>query len=284
MLAASQRFRPARVVLGLLLLSFAAPVPHALTQDVASGFLPGNISVIAGGGTGDINIPAVQAELSVPEAIAVDSNGNVFISEGNPSQNPGSPGTNSVLVVASGKGPVPPMLAAILNGQEPQAGFLYGPVTGNNTNAGTLANGAAAALAIYGYIQGMAFDSNDNLYIADGINGVVRLIYQGGPTPPVLTAEGYSPTIGAVYTIAGTMQVASSGAAIGDGGSALQATLSYPDDAKVDSYGNVYITDYSDNVVRVVYAGGTIPLILTAENVTPHSGYIADTYTLLPAP
>jgi hypothetical protein len=117
------------------------------------------------------------------------------------------------------------MLSAVLSGQ-PQAGFVYGPITGDNTNTGTLANGAQAAVATFGYVQGMVFDDSDNLYIADSINDVVRVIYQGGAVPPVLIAEGVtSPTVGAVYTIAGTMQVGSSGTDIGDGGSALLATL-----------------------------------------------------------
>jgi hypothetical protein len=40
-------------------------------EDVPSGFLPGNISVIGGGGTNGVGFPAVQAALSIPEAIAV---------------------------------------------------------------------------------------------------------------------------------------------------------------------------------------------------------------------
>jgi DNA-binding beta-propeller fold protein YncE len=58
-------------------------------------------------------------------------------------------------------------------------------------------------------------------------------------------------TAGDIYTIAGNGKAGFSG----DGGPAIQAELSFPDDAAVDAAGNLLIADQSNSRVRVAAAG-----------------------------
>src|SRR5271155_1345 len=57
-----------------------------------------------------------------------------------------------------------------------------------------------------------------------------------------------------ISTIAGT----GTAGYTGDGGPATSATMSVPDDVVFDSFGNFYIADAGNDVVRKVTAGGTI--------------------------
>lgn len=91
--------------------------------------------------------------------------------------------------------------------------------------------------------SGIAIDAQNNIFIADSNNHVVRKV------------DG---TTGLISAIAGTGQ--SSGYS-GDGGLATLSKLSYPQDVAVDSKGNVYISDFGNNVIRKVSAAGFISTI-----------------------
>lgn len=81
--------------------------------------------------------------------------------------------------------------------------------------------------------SGVAFDSNENLYVADTNNHVVRLIPQQGP----------------VRILAGTGEAGYSG----DGGQAGDARLNQPSGVAVDPVnGLLYIADTGNNAVRRV--------------------------------
>ena len=54
---------------------------------------------------------------------------------------------------------------------------------------------------------------------------------------------------------------------IGDGGPATSAYLNDPTDIKLDSYGNLFINDFLDDVIRVVYSGSQAPPILAADGI-----------------
>ena len=88
-------------------------------------------------------------------------------------------------------------------------------------------------------LQGLAFDSAGNLYIVDAQNEDIVKI----------------DTAGNVSTVAGTAEM---GGYSGDGGRATSAKLSQPIDVALDGAGNLYIADYSNNVVRKVDASGII--------------------------
>ena len=58
----------------------------------------------------------------------------------------------------------------------------------------------------------------------------------------------------------------------GDGCSAIQATINEPLDTAIDAYNNIYVADYADNLVRVVYQGGPV-LAATLIAATPNYAF-----------
>ncbi|MDR3736883.1 MAG: Ig-like domain repeat protein, partial [Acidobacteriaceae bacterium] len=131
------------------------------------------------------------------------------------------------------------------------AGLLGG---GTGTSAkgqtGYLGDGGPATSAAMNGPRGVGPDAHGNVYIADTGNSVIRRVdgltgvmstFAGGPG----CVQGSNASCTKGYT--------------GDGGPANLATLSGVEDVQVDSFGNVYIADAGNNVLRVVYAGGTVP-------------------------
>jgi sugar lactone lactonase YvrE len=112
----------------------------------------------------------------------------------------------------------------------------------------------------------MVFDAAGNLYIAEGSNHRIRKITPAGAVSTVAGNGTYNNSVGVV------------GATIGDNGPATSALVNQPVAVAVDSFGNIYMTDYEYELVRVVYEAGTTlaNLILltnpTLTSVTP--GYI----------
>ena len=111
--------------------------------------------------------------------------------------------------------------------------YIY-TVAGNGTS-GFSGDGGPAVLADLNTPEGTVMDSAWNLYIADEANNVVRKVAAG---------------TGIITTIAGTGIAGYSG----DNGAATSAQLYDPCCLAVDSAGNLYIADYSNNVVRLVNA------------------------------
>src|SRR5439155_25710317 len=99
-------------------------------------------------------------------------------------------------------------------------------------------DGGPATSALLSLPRGVAVDPDDNLYVADTGNNVVRKV-----TPA-----------GVISSVAGTGAAGSAG----DGGAATAATLSGPQGVAVDGAGNLYISDTTNNKVRKVDASGFI--------------------------
>ena len=171
----------------------------------------GNISTVAGNGnysySGDSG-QATSAQLNTPQAVAVDySSGNLYIADT----------ANNVVrrVTAAG---------------------VISTIAGNGT-AGSAGDGSAATSAQLNSPQGIAVDTNGNVYIADTQNARVRKIVNG-----------------TINTVAGSGTPGFGG----DNGSATSAQLNYPAGLAVDGSGNLYIADFSNNRIRKVNSGGTI--------------------------
>jgi uncharacterized protein (TIGR03437 family) len=109
-------------------------------------------------------------------------------------------------------------------------------------NAG-YGDGGPPILAQIGAPEGLAFDADGNLYIADGLDHRVRRI---------------SPD-GAVTTIAGNGRPGLRG----DGGPARAAQLNAPFGLAVDAAGNLYIADLGNARIRKVSPGGVISTLAT---------------------
>jgi sugar lactone lactonase YvrE len=124
-------------------------------------------------------------------------------------------------------------------------------VAGNGTSAYS-GDGAAATNASLSHPTGVAVDASGNLYIADQGNNRIRKVGANG----------------VITTLAGS---AINGFA-GDGGPAVNASLSHPADVAVDGLGNVFIADSGNKRIRKVGNNGII--ITVAGN--GDSGYYGD--------
>ena len=107
--------------------------------------------------------------------------------------------------------------------------------TGAQGYSGDGANATAAELnAPYG----VTVDATGNVYIADSYNNRIRMVS----------------TTGIISTVAGTRAQGYSG----DGANATAAALFFPIDVTVDATGNIYITDFVNNRIRMVSTSGII--------------------------
>lgn len=127
-----------------------------------------------------------------------------------------------------------------------------------------------------------------------GILGAVALFGGAGIAPahgqvaqvPFLSATAGLPAGGSGTLCANdipTFQGTNSGAHVGDGCLPTQAILSSPSSTAVDVYGNIYISDNANRLLRVIYQGGPTlgPILIAASpaipNFAPIPGHI---YTL----
>ncbi len=90
--------------------------------------------------------------------------------------------------------------------------------------------------------QGIAFDKHGNMYIADGVSSVIRKVN----------------TLGIITTIAGQKGVHSY---TGDNGPARNATFGAPRGVAVDTFGNIFVADATNNVVRMINTAGVISTV-----------------------
>ncbi|MDD2815965.1 MAG: SMP-30/gluconolactonase/LRE family protein [Thiotrichaceae bacterium] len=207
--------------------------------------ITGNISTIAGTGStgysGD-GSAAINATLYYPNGAAADSAGNVYIADPyNYSLRKIDKSTGNISTIASGYS-----LGVAVDSFDnvylaDSAGNRIRKIdnTGNiSTIAGTgtsgySGNAGLATNATLNYPNGVAVDSNGNVYIADTSNHSIRKIDK---------------TTGNISTIAGTGTSGYSG----DGAAATSATLNSPNNVAVDSDGNVYIADTSNHRIRKI--------------------------------
>lgn len=119
------------------------------------------------------------------------------------------------------------------------------------TVAGTVSpgytgDGGPATSAYLDSPGGVAIDSSGNLYIADTLNALVRKVSSG----TISTVAG---------SITDTNNPNTTGPGYGgDGGPATSAQLLAPSGVAVDSYGNLFIADQGNNVIREVSNGNIV--------------------------
>lgn len=244
----------------------------------------GIITTFAGNGTPGYtgnNGPAVNAQLAYPQALALDSVGNLFIADSS---------NRYIRKVAADTGTI--------------------TTVAGNGQSGVSGDGGPATSAALDYPTGVSIDSAGNIYIVSHYGNVVRKVtagtgvistvagngygsssYRGGYSGdggPATSAELYWPTAVAVdnagnlYIADTTNQVirkvtASTGIITtlagngglcstlsGDGGPALSVGFCYPSGVSVDTAGNVFISDTSFGRIREVTAASTLPTATTA--------------------
>jgi hypothetical protein len=175
----------------------------------------GIISTIAGNGTpgysGDGGL-ATEAQLYVPYGIVFDSNNNLYISE---------IGNNVIRKI--------------------DANGIISTIAGNGIQ-GYFGDGGLATDAQLNGPFGITFDNNNNLYIGERYNNVIRKI----------------DTNGIITTIAGNGTEGYSG----DGGPATSALLYGCRSVTFNDNGDLYIADGNNHVIRKIDTNGIISTIV----------------------
>lgn len=238
------------------------------------------IRTVAGGGTleGDLadGQPATDAALSQPTRVVVDGTGNYYFSEGNRVRKVDA---NGIITTVAGngergcEGDGGPATQAQLGSPGDMAfdvaGNLY--VTQENSGGGSACENRVRKIDTSGTIttvggstlgcsgdggpfaaaqlrpRGIFVDPVGNLYIADG--GCARVARVG--------------TSGTITTVAGIGDSNFSG----DGGPATQARINSPTDVYVDSAGNLFIADSSNQRIRMVVAGADGQVTGTSDEI-----------------
>lgn len=208
---------------------------------------------------------ATLAELNTPSGLSFDASGNLFIAAYN-SSNIREVNTLGVISTTAG--------GSILGGctQSGSASIVYlmGPTAvefnssgsyyiadyGNNRickvtggslttiagscsfSAGYSGDGGAATSAKLNAPIAIAIDASGNLFVAEEGNNCIRKITAGG----------------IISTIAGNGTAGYSG----DGGPAVSAKLSQPVGIAIDGAGNIYVSEYGNQRIRVINANGII--------------------------
>jgi sugar lactone lactonase YvrE len=231
----------------------------------------GTMSVVAGNGMAGLSGdggPATSASLNLPQAVAVNSAGNLYITDANNNRirmvtPAGVISTLAGTGIAGFGGDRGPALQAQVNSPggivTDSAGNIFfsddinyrirmvtpagiiSTVAGNGSGAYS-GDGGPAASAGLGPLNspGMALDIVGNLYIPDGV-GRVRKVAPSG----------------IISTVAGNGTAGFKG----DGSAATAASLDAPSGVAVDPAGSLYISDSNNNRIRRVTAAGIISTI-----------------------
>jgi sugar lactone lactonase YvrE len=220
----------------------------------------GVITTVAGVGvkgfSGDAG-PAINAQLDSPTGVAVDTKGDLYISDG----------TNRIRKVAAATG-------------------VITTVAGNGSQ-GDSGDGGPATLARFRSLGGLATDASGNLYVADNFNNRIRMVSAAtgivttvagngvagfaGDSGPATNAELNNPLSVAVDG-AGNIFIADSGnfrirkvnaatgtiTTVGNGGVVYRDTQhGFPCALAFDGRGDLYIADWGVGRIRKVPAGST---------------------------
>jgi uncharacterized protein (TIGR03437 family) len=202
------------------------------------------VSTIAGNGvlaySGD-NGPATAAQLSSPQGVAADAQGNVYIADTL---------NNAVRKVAKG-GTITTIAG---NGQ-----------AGSGTNQ---LNGP----------QGVAADAAGNVYIADTQNSRVLKVSTSGAISTIGSGDQFYTPTGVAVDTAGNVYVADLSrnailkiAAAGGLSTVSAGALNGPRAVAVDAQGNLYIADTGNNRIRKVTPSGAITTV-AGNGVAGYSG------------
>ncbi len=235
---------------------FIADTFGCVVREVSNGVINTVAGVPNHCGTGGDGASAIKAGLSDPQAVAVDSSGNLYIAD---------TGNETIRRVANG---------------------TITTIAGTPGKAGFSGDGASATAALFSTPSGVAVDSSGNVYVADNDNNRIRKVVPGGN---VTTFAGTTVTIGdngpstqarldrptgAAVDSAGNLFIADTGenriravtpsgtittlAGNGQGGNAgnngpaSASVLNTPSGVAVDSSGKIYIADAGNGLVHIV--------------------------------
>jgi uncharacterized protein (TIGR03437 family) len=268
---------------------YIADLENSLVEKVTPG---GVLTVVAGNGlagySGDGG-PATSAELAYPQAVALDSLGNLYIADTGNSSVRKVAIDGTISTIGSGLGI--PLAVAVDNPGNVYVADFTGEVlkvSPGGTTTVFVGNPTPCFAACIGSPVGLAVDSNGNLYVAARppfpISGVSPLLFMVTPAgvlttivsdqtanidPRGVTVDasgnlyvangGYNNILkitpaGVIGTIAGS---GTAGFA-GDGSPAISAQFNYPTGVALDASGNFYVADNMNSRIRKFTQGGAI--------------------------
>jgi sugar lactone lactonase YvrE len=237
----------------------------------------GTVTTIAGSSNGYKDGPAATAQFSLPQGIAVDGQGNLYVSDGNNHRIRKITPGGVVSTIAGGGAPDANGFyqGGFADGQGDQAlflgpnfislgpdGNLYVADTGNSRvrmvtpdgTVSTVAGGGTQAdykdgnvsVARLAYPWAVYAAADGSVYVADSGNNVVRKVKDG-----------------AVTTVAGVYELDANGNIVNsfNDGPVAQAHFNAPADVVIDPTGNLYVADFYNNRIRKVTTGGTVSTV-----------------------
>ena len=212
------------------------------------------------GYSGDGAVPPATARTAAFEnvrSVAIDANGNLFISDGNSA---GSTTNNDVRVIYVGgtipaiknpSGTTTPLYGEIYTIAGATASAAACPATPTFSGDGGPSNQAAlnSPYSIF-------FDPSGNLYLADSCNGRLRVIVNStAGTIPNVT----NPVVGNIYTVAGGGTLTGAAAS---GVPATQLSITLMQAAGIDASGNLYVADNTNKYIWQINAKTGIAVLI----------------------
>jgi sugar lactone lactonase YvrE len=272
--------------------------------------LPNGMTItVAGNGgqlTGEDGVLATKSQVRMPNGVAVDGAGNIYIAEDDRIRKVNPRG----IITTYAGGPSPGYSGDGGPARKTELGNLQGiavdasgnlyvadwrdnrilkvssrrvitTVAGNGT-FGYSGDGGPATAAELAHPSAVSVDNSGNLYIADVSNHRIRKVSSSGVISTVAGSGPVNPAEGSH----------GNGGFSGDGGPAIEAKLNTPVGVAVDAVGNLYIADMGNFRIRKVSPTGVITTVAgnefpsyagsdqesgpTPELVSPNSGYSGD--------
>ena len=218
----------------------------------------GVVTTLAGGGsTGSTDGTGNAARFNVPQGVAVDGAGNVYVADaGNHAVRKITPGGVVTTLANLGSGSsngtgsfdsppidIPPPVLSKSGIAVDHAGNVFVADTYNNLIRKITSDGVVTTLAgangypaQFYFPQDVAVDGAGNVYVANANNTIQKIS-----------------SVGEVTTLAGSPS--NPGSADGQGSA---AQFNYPQGVAVDNGGNVYVTDSNQGTIRKITSGGAV--------------------------
>lgn len=267
------------LVLGLATVAFA----QTTTAPIYTASIVAGIPTASGNGYGDGG-PSVFGVVSSPQGIAVDANGNIFVSDNTNSRIRRIDGTTGIISTFTTSNISNPNgmafdskgdLIIAENGNNGQIirvtpdGKTSQVIAGTNVSGTFGGDGQYAFNSVLNSPAGVALDKNDNIYIADTSNNRVRMIKNVNNcvyTPLTISGTAMSNSC-TVSTIAGGLSTPQFGVlcgtnntclpdgtnTVGDGGPAVLARVQGPYGIAVTPDGSkVYVAQNGDHRIRAI--------------------------------
>ncbi|HEY0785662.1 MAG TPA: MBG domain-containing protein [Acidobacteriaceae bacterium] len=196
---------------------------------------------------------ALLATFGAIASMVVDANGDIYTTDGNTVA-----AVRRIHGAVSGNTVTTSVTTIVGTLNCPTASGFAGCPASSGTDG--LGDGGPADAATLQYTTAIRLDAHGNLYISDGGNAVVRVVYMpGASAPPAILPTA---TQGSIYSVVGTPGVNTCPATCSDFAGPANSLYLYPYGVEVDGAGDLYVVDGIGDQIGIVYAGGTEPPLL----------------------